>query len=186
MLVWTPANNFVIFVSDEESSEGTENLVNLGHITSPQEMLDALEGTIDVTIALKDESDMDTVSATEEGEDSVQIRIIVGETELYATFENNATTQALIEEMPMTLSMNDLYGREMCYRYGAYALPTDELRTDGYEIGDIAYWPPGGSLVILYEQNGEQFERQHLGHIDSGVEIFEQTGDVDVTFEVAN
>lgn len=183
---WIPANNFVIFVSDEENSENIENLVKLGHITSPQEMLDALEGTIDVTIALKDESDTGTVSDTEEGEDSVQIKITVGETALYATLENNATTQALIKEMPMTLSMNDLYGREMCYRYGAYALPTDELRTDGYEIGDIAYWPPGGSLVILYEQNGEQFERQHLGHIDSGVEIFEQTGDIDVTFEVAN
>lgn len=121
---------------------------------------------------------------TEEGEATIQIKISVDDTELYATFENNATTQSLIERMPMTLSMSDLYDREMCYRYGAYALPTDELRTDGYEIGDIAYWPPGGSLVILYEQNGEQFERQHLGHIDSGVEIFEQTGDFDVTFEV--
>lgn len=49
---WTPANNFVIFVSDEENSSGTGNLVILGHITSPQEMLDALEGRIDVTIAL--------------------------------------------------------------------------------------------------------------------------------------
>lgn len=49
---WTPANNFVIFVSDEENSSGTGNLVILGHITSSQEMLDALEGRIDVTIAL--------------------------------------------------------------------------------------------------------------------------------------
>ena len=72
----------------------------------------------------------------------------------------------------------------MCYRYGAYALPTDHLRSDGYEIGDIAYWAPGGSLVILYAQNGERFERQHLGHIDSGVELFETTGDVNVSFEL--
>lgn len=32
---------------------------------------------------------------------------------------------------------------------------------------------------------GEQFERQYLGHIESGVKIFETTGDVDVAFEVA-
>lgn len=51
-------------------------------------------------------------------------------------------------------------------------------------VGDIAYWAPGGSLVILYEQNGKHFERQHLGHIESGVEVFENTGDTDVTFEV--
>lgn len=114
----------------------------------------------------------------------MKIKITAGGTELTATLENNATTRAILEQMPMTLPMMDLYGREMCYRYGAYALPTDDLRSDGYAVGDIAYWAPGGSLVILYKQNGEQFERQHLGHIDSGVEVFEHTGDVEVTFEV--
>lgn len=48
---WPPASNFVIFVSDEENSADTGNLVILGHITSPQEALDALEGRIEVTIA---------------------------------------------------------------------------------------------------------------------------------------
>ena len=43
LVFWTPASNFVIFVSGEESSANTGNLVPLGHITSPQEMLDALE-----------------------------------------------------------------------------------------------------------------------------------------------
>ena len=181
LVFWTPASNFVIFVSGEESSANTGNLVPLGHITSPQEMLDALEGTIDVTIALKESH-----TNTEKGEEAMQIKITVGDTELYATLEDNATTRALMEQMPMTLSMSDLYGREMCYRYGANALPTDSLRSDGYEVGDIAYWPPRGSLVILYAQNGEQFERQHLGHIDSGVEVFKNTGDADVTLEVVS
>ena len=121
-------------------------------------------------------------SETETAE--MKIKITVGDTELTAVMEDNVTTQALMEQMPMTLPMMDLYGREMCYRYGAYALPTDNLQSDGYEVGDLAYWAPGGSLVILYKQNGEQFERQHLGHIESGVEVFEDTGDVDVTFEL--
>lgn len=202
LVFWPTANNFVIFVSGEEDSASTGNLVKLGRITSPQEMLDALEGQIDVTIALKEatesnETENSTPSSTpesatsteseapaQEGTENMQIKITVGDTELFATLEDNATTRALIEQMPMTLSMDDLYGREMCYRYGANALPTDSLRSDGYEVGDIAYWPPRGSLVILYEQNGEQFERQHLGHIDSGVEVFATTGNADVTFEV--
>lgn len=189
---WTPANNFVIFVSGEENSSGTGDLVKLGHITSPQEALDALEGQIDVTIALKEETaitetEADTGASSvnvQEGEETMQIKITVGDTELFATLEDNATTRAWMEEMPMTLPMSDLYGREMCYRYGADTFPTDSLRSDGYEVGDIAYWPPRGSLVILYAQNGEQFERQHIGHIDAGVDIFESTGDVDVTFEI--
>lgn len=193
---WPPASNFVIFVDDEEDSAGTGDLVMLGKITEPQEALDALEGQIDVTIELAEEgagieeaeapAAGETETASNETEVSeVKIKITAGGTELTATLENNATTQALLEQMPMTLPMMDLYGREMCYRYGAYALPTEQLRSDGYEVGDIAYWAPGGSLVILYAQNGEHFERQHLGHIEQGVEIFSALGDVDVTFERA-
>lgn len=189
LVFWTPANNFVIFVSGEENSASTGDLVKLGRITSPQEMIDALEGRIDVTIALKEEAAENTEVASSaadesEGVESMQIKITVGDTEFFATLEDNATTRAWMEEMPMTLSMSDLYDREMCYRYGNGTFPTDSLRSDGYEVGDLAYWPPMGSLVILYEQNGEQFERQHLGHIDSGVEVFANIGDVDVTFEI--
>lgn len=49
----------------------------------------------------------------------------------------NRQKPELIEQMPMTLPMMDLYGREMCYRYGTYALPTDDLWSDGYEVGDV-------------------------------------------------
>lgn len=203
---WTPANNFVIFVDDEENSAETGNLVILGKITESQEVLDSLEGTINVTIALVQETatanesttekemasgsaEEDTTQASEREESEVKemkIRITVGDRQLTAALENNATTRAIVEQMPMTLHMMDLYGREMCYRYGAYALPTDNMRDDNYAVGDIAYWAPGGSLVILYEQNGEKFSRQHLGHIDSGVEVFKTTGDTDVTFELIN
>lgn len=55
LVFWPPANNFVIFVSGEEDSEGSNNLVKLGHITSPEEMLDTLNGRIEVTIALVQE-----------------------------------------------------------------------------------------------------------------------------------
>ena len=51
---WPPASNFVIFVNGEENSANTGNLVILGHVTSSQEMLDALEGRINVTIELAD------------------------------------------------------------------------------------------------------------------------------------
>ena len=136
----------------------------------------------DITSGAPDESG-DTQEEPDMTEE-ISIKITVGDTELTAVLENNSTTQALLEQIPMTLSMMDLYGREMCYRYGANALPTDDLRSDGYEVGDIAYWPPAGSLVILYEQNGEQFQRQHIGHISEGVEVFSTTGDAEVTFEL--
>lgn len=79
--------------------------------------------------------------------------------------------------------MMDLYSREVVYRFDD-PLPTDEVQMRGYEVGEIIYWPPRHSFVIMYAQNGERFNMQTIGHIDSGVEIFEQTGDVDVTFEL--
>lgn len=118
--------------------------------------------------------------------DSFTIKISVNGTELSAVLENNATTRALVEQMPITLPMRDLYDREMCYNYGASAFPTETLRNDSYEVGDIIYWPTAGSFVILYRQNGEQFSRQHLGRIEAGVELFETTGNADVTFELTD
>ena len=178
---WTPSHNFVLFVSGNEDAVDTDDIVRLGRVTSAQEELDALEGRIDVTIALKETG---TNTDSEEGPENMEIKMTVGNQTLYGTLENNATTRAWVKEMPMTLPMRDLYGREMCHRYGNGALPTDNLRSDQYAVGDIAYWPPMGSLVILYAQNGERFERQHLGHINSGVDIFESTGDTNVTFEL--
>lgn len=183
---WIPANNFVIFVSDEETSINTDDIVNLGHITSSLEMLDKLDGQIEVTIELKEENIQHETTVERNGDEQVEVRITFDDTELFATFENNSTAQAIIEQMPMELPMLDLYNREMCYRFDAYALPTDELRNDAYEVGDIVYWPPRGSFVILYGQNGEQFERQQVGHIESGIEQFKNAGDTTVTFEVVS
>lgn len=173
LCLWTPADNFVIFVHSEETSASTGDLVHLGHITSPAEDINKLSGRINVTISPKEDKKM-------------RVRITAGGQTMYAVLEDNATTRALVDMMPITLEMMDLYGREMCYRFGAGALATDSLRSDGYEVGDIAYWSPAGSLVILYEQNGERFQRQHLGHISSGVEVFRTLGDTPVTFELAD
>lgn len=97
---WTPANNFVIFVSGEENSANTGDLVKLGRITSPQKDIDALEGRIEVIIALKNENSQ--VESTQEDEE-MKIKITVGNKELFATLDNNSTTKALVEKMPMTL-----------------------------------------------------------------------------------
>nr|WP_314466337.1 cyclophilin-like fold protein [uncultured Clostridium sp.] len=145
------------------------------------------DNTKDASTVPDSSTTSDSSTAEPSGEDDaaseIKIKITVGEQEMTATLEDNATSRALIEKLPLTLPMLDLYSREMCYRFPD-ELPTDSLRSDGYEVGDLAYWPPRHSFVILYEQNGEEFSRQHIGHIDSGVEVFNGTGDADVTFEL--
>ena len=114
----------------------------------------------------------------------IKIKISAKGKTVTAVMENNPTVQAFVKKLPVTLSMQNLYSREMCYHYGSGGLPTGKLRSDGYQVGDIIYWPPKGSLVILYVQNGELFERQHMGHTKDNVDFFRNAGDVDVTFEL--
>ncbi|MFZ7101411.1 MAG: cyclophilin-like fold protein [Peptococcaceae bacterium] len=135
--------------------------------------------------AKSEETATPDTQAQEDGEEKmdIKIKITVGDQELIATLEDNATTQALLERLPLTLPMLDLYSREMCYRFPD-ELPADEAQTTGYEVGEIIYWPPGHSFVIMYAQNDERFNMQKIGRIDSGVEIFEETGDVEVTVEL--
>ena len=115
-----------------------------------------------------------------------EMRIIIAAngTNLYATLEDNAASRALYEMMPFTVKMKDLYEREMCF-FMPGKLPETKQTASSYSVGDIIYWPPQRCLVILYKQNGERFRRQHLGHIDAGVEMFAHTGDTDVTFAPA-
>ena len=114
----------------------------------------------------------------------IKLKITAKGKTLTSVMENNSTVQAFAKKLPVTLKMENLYNREMCYHYGNGAFPTSTLRSDRYEVGDIIYWPPRGSFVILYLQNGEEFERQHMGRINGNVDFFRNAGDVDVTFEI--
>ncbi|MBR1708021.1 MAG: hypothetical protein IJ719_04215 [Clostridia bacterium] len=115
----------------------------------------------------------------------MQITITAGEHTITAILYDNAAGSAFWDKLPLTLPMQNLYGREMCHRFGAGALPDDDAVDTGYEIGDISYWPPRGSLVILYKQNGEVFEQQPIGHTDDDVSFFDGMPDTDVIFERA-
>jgi hypothetical protein len=113
----------------------------------------------------------------------MKLKITVGDKVLTATLFDNATTRELISRLPLTLPMKDLYEREVVYNFPE-ALPVSEEKRGGYEVGDISYWSPWKSFVIFYKQNGEIINLQKIGHIDSGVEIFETTGNTQVKFEL--
>ena len=124
-----------------------------------------------------------TEGTTEKAKEKMMITITAGNHVITATLYDNAAGRALWDKLPLTLPMMNLYDREMCYRFGAGGLPEDDAADTGYEIGDISYWPPAGSLVILYKQNGEVFEQQPIGHTDDDISFFEDMPDTDIVFE---
>ena len=113
-----------------------------------------------------------------------RLTITAGGRVLEARLEDTPAVRALLQRLPLDVSMENLYARELCHHLGAGALPDADTRSDGYEVGDIIYWPPMGSLVILYAQNGERFARVHLGHIDADLSFLGQAGALQVRWEV--
>lgn len=127
---------------------------------------------------------MVTPNAEQKGA-GIPIKIQAGDKVWYGTLEDNATTKALVKQFPLTVKMENLYDREMCYRMGEGALPVTATRDDNYEVGDIIYWPPRGSLVILYKQNGERFTRQFLGRVTGDLSAFAKGEDMTLTWDIA-
>lgn len=118
------------------------------------------------------------------GVSGIKVKVTAGKHVLTATFIDNATTRALVAKFPLTVPMMDLYSRELVYRF-PQALPANETRTSGYDIGDIVYWAPRHSFVIMYAQNGERISNlQKIGRIDSDLKVLERMGNADVRFEL--
>lgn len=113
-----------------------------------------------------------------------RMKITVGEQVMYATLADNATAHAIAERLPLTLELLDLYGREMCYHF-ADELPANEVQTRNFELGEIIYWPPRHSFVIMYKQDGEQFSMQHVGQLENVDDVaFFGQGSALATFEL--
>ena len=111
----------------------------------------------------------------------MKIIVAIAGKNFYATLEENPASRALYDHLPLTFKMRNIYGWQMACGL-PYTLPTGRLSANNYKVGDIIYWPPRHNLAILYKQNGQRFQRQHLGHIDAGAEEFASMGDVEVTF----
>lgn len=116
--------------------------------------------------------------------EKIKAKLTVGGREFKILLNDNMTTRALTEKFPMTVTMEDLYSRELSFRMGAGALPFENTCSEPYEVGEIVYWPPRGSLVILYEQNGEKFSRVHVGKVEGPMDFFKTTGSTEVTWEL--
>jgi hypothetical protein len=75
--------------------------------------------------------------------------------------------------LPLTLTMNDLFGREK-FAHLPRAISERGKRTHTYEVGELIYWSPGPDVAIYYKQDGEAIPKPGIiviGKIDSDVEI---------------
>jgi len=117
---------------------------------------------------------------------AMKIRLKVGNKVLTATLADNKTARDFVSLLPLTLNMNDLFGREK-FGHLPRAISEEGKRTHACAIGDIAYWSPGPDVAIYYQQDGEKIPDPGIiaiGKIDSGVEALNVRGSVKVTMEL--
>jgi hypothetical protein len=118
--------------------------------------------------------------------DNMKIRLRIGNRPLTGTLIDSKTAQDFVSLLPITLTMNDLFGREK-FAHLPQAISTEGKRTHIYEVGDIAYWSPGPDVAIYYQHDGEKIPNPGIiviGKLDSGVDAFNVPGSAEVKIEV--
>jgi hypothetical protein len=120
--------------------------------------------------------------------DAKRVRITVGDRTVTATLNDSAASRDFMAMLPLSLHMTDWLRREKVARLpGQLSQQSHGVPT--YVAGDIGYWRPSNNFVIYYLQDGERLPSPGivpLGKIDSGHDLFNVPGDVDVKVELAN
>ena len=109
-------------------------------------------------------------------ETKIKITLSGGE-EIFATLNDSATAKDFISKLPIEFSMTDLFGREKYYNFSE-SLDGSDTKEFSFDKGDIYYWPPQRSFVIIYKQDDDTVPggMYPLGKIDNNVEIFNNGG----------
>lgn len=114
-----------------------------------------------------------------------QLKIEVGGQVFTATLLDNPTTRALLDRLPMTISMTDLNGNEKYY-YLPESLPTNSQRPGNIHAGDLMLYG-SDCLVLFYESFSSGYSYTRLGTVDdpNGLAAALGSGSVKVIFQIA-
>jgi hypothetical protein len=123
--------------------------------------------------------------AAEDTEETMQIRITIGDQRFTATLEDSAAAIDLLAQLPVTVDMTDHGGVE---KIGP--LPS-RLSLDGQpegadpDVGDLGYYAPGNDLVLYYGDQSYYPGIVVLGRLDgdAAARIAQLDGAVEATVE---
>ncbi len=108
------------------------------------------------------------------------MKMMIGNTEVPVTWENNESVEELRNLLPLTISMSMYGGFEQVGSIGRSITRDDEQTTTDY--GDIVLYS-GNQIVVFYGSNSWAYTR--LGHVDlSEKEMTELLGNGDVTITI--
>ncbi len=116
----------------------------------------------------------------------MKIHIKVRDRTVTATLLDSGAARDFAKLLPLTLTMSDLFSREK-YGHLPRAISEEGRRARSYEVGEVAYWPPGPDVAVFYRDDRQSIPAPGivvLGKLDSGVEAFAFAGSARVTVEL--
>jgi hypothetical protein len=123
--------------------------------------------------------------ASTKREANMKVKIDVNGKTVTATLIDSKTTRDFVSLLPLTLKMEDLFGREK-FGHLPREISGEGSRTRTYEVGQIVYWSPGPDVAIYYRRDREEIPAPGiivLGKLDSGAATFDRPGPLRVTIE---
>lgn len=81
-----------------------------------------------------------------------RIRITVNKLEVEAILKDSEMSRDFISLLPLDLTMKDLFCREK-FAHLPKSISNKGIHIQNFEVGDLAYWAPGGDLIIFYRQD---------------------------------
>ena len=159
------------------------------HVESAAEAGETVKASEADTASEETTATGETVTASEEnmtaGEEDNEMedsmRLLIGETEVPVTWEENASVEALKELSPVTIQMSMYGGFEQVGSIGQSIVRNDKQTKTSY--GDIVLYS-GDQIVIFYGSNSWSYTR--LGHIDLTQQEMQDLlggGDVSITLQ---
>ena len=150
----TPASEVQAATTHVESAAEAGETVKASEADTASEETTATGETVTAS-----EENMTAGEEDNEMEDSM--RLLIGETEVPVTWEENASVEALKELSPITIQMSMYGGFEQVGAIGQSIVRNDKQTKTSY--GDIVLYS-GDQIVIFYGSNSWSYTR--LGHID--------------------
>lgn len=153
--------------------------------TPPQELESSAPAPSPAVSAPKEQETMQPPSSQEDPAPMQPLQVKVGNQNFTATLHDNETTRALIQKLPLTLTMSEMNGNEK-YHYFSDTLPTSASRPASIRAGDLMLFG-SDCLVLFYENFSTSYSYTPMGSIDNPAGLSEAlgTGDVQVVFRIA-
>lgn len=126
--------------------------------------------------------DHKNIETSKGDEEMLEGYITINEQEFDIHFYDNETVNQLFEQLPITITMNDLHGNEKYYYFQNH-FSTNSESVNYVEAGDVMLFQEN-CLVIFYESFNTSYQYTKLGYIENAAGFKEVLGDGQVQVSI--